>query len=92
MSEEINKQEKHNSNPHPNPKRGIVTVDGDEIEVELGKYIVSDFKDVVGVKADYDLDQLIHGKFETLPDASEVKIIGKEIFVSHVRTGGSSCD
>jgi hypothetical protein len=78
--------------PDHDPKMVTVTVDDNEVEVERGKYIVSDFKTKVDVPADYDLDQLIHGKFETLADSSEVKINGKEIFVSHVRTGGSSSD
>ena len=84
--------DKTNDKPDRDRKLVTVTVDGNEIEVERGKYIVSDFKAKVGVSADYDLDQLIHGKFETLADTSEMKINGKEIFVSHVRTGGSSSD
>jgi hypothetical protein len=85
-----------NAKPQDKPdhdrKTVTVTVDDNDIEVERGKYIVSEFKSKVGVPADYDLDQLIHGKFETLIDTDEVKINGKEIFVSHVRTGGSSSD
>ncbi len=89
MKDEINKPQ---DKPNHDPKLVTVTVDDNEKEVERGKYIVSDFKSRVGVPADYDLDQLIKGKFETLPDTAEVKINGKEIFVSHVRTGGSSSD
>lgn len=88
MKDETKQQKK----PDHDPKMVIVTVDDKEVEVEHGRYVVSDFKTKVGVPIDYDLDQLIHGKFETLADSSEVKINGKEIFVSHVRTGGSSSD
>ena len=77
--------------PDHDPKLLIITVDNTDREIERGKYVVSDLKAKVGVAENYDLDQLIHGKFETLADTAEVKINGKEIFVSHVRTGGSSC-
>lgn len=81
-----------NAKPDKDPKLVTITVDNKEIKIEKGKYIVSVLKAKVNVPENYDLDQLIHGKFETLPDSAEVKINGKEIFVSHVRTGGSSCD
>jgi ATP-dependent phosphoenolpyruvate carboxykinase len=89
MKDENNKPQ---DKPDNERKPVTVTVDDNEIQVERGKYIVSDFKSKVGVPADYDLDQLVKGKFETLADTAEVKINGKEIFVSHVRTGGSSSD
>jgi ATP-dependent phosphoenolpyruvate carboxykinase len=89
---EINMKDENKDKPDKDPKLVTVTVDDNDIEIERGKYIVSDFKSKVRVPADYDLDQLIKGKFETLADTAEVKINGKEIFVSHVRTGGSSSD
>lgn len=90
----MNNQEDNSKTDKPdkNPKLVTITVDNKELEIEKGKYIVADLKAKVGVPENYDLDQLIHGKFETLPDTAEVKINGKEIFVSHVRTGGSSSD
>lgn len=89
MNEE-NKVE--NQGPDREPSIVTITVDNKEKKVRKGKYLVSNLKAKVGVPENYDLDQLIHGKFVTLADTDEVKINGKEIFVSHVRTGGSSSD
>ena len=86
------KNNQKNDKPDHDPKLVTVTVDNKDKEIERGKYVVSELKVKIGVPANYDLDQLIHGKFETLADTAEVKINGKEIFVSHTRTGGSSCD
>ena len=67
-----------------------VTVDGHARDVARGKYVVSEFKTVVGVSADYELDQVMDGEFKPLPDDGTVHIKGDEVFVSHVRRGGSS--
>jgi hypothetical protein len=67
-----------------------VTVDGEAKEVARGKYLVSEFKAVVGVPADYELDQVVDGEFKPLADDATLHIKGDEVFVSHVRRGGSS--
>jgi hypothetical protein len=36
------------------------------------------------------LDEVVHGEFKPLDDNAHIDIKGGEIFVSHVRTGGSS--
>jgi hypothetical protein len=36
------------------------------------------------------LDEVVHGEFKALDDNSHIDVKGGEIFVSHVRTGGSS--
>ena len=67
-----------------------VTVDGVKKSVRKGKYIVSEFKAVVGVAPELELDQVIGGEFKPLPNDSEIKIKGGEQFVSHSGGGGSS--
>ena len=67
-----------------------VTVDGQAKEVARGKYIVSEFKAIVGVPADYELDQVVDGEFKPLADDATLHVRGDEVFVSHVRRGGSS--
>ena len=67
-----------------------VTVDGQAKEVARGKYVVSEFKAIVGVPADYELDQVVDGEFGPLADDATLHIKGDEVFVSHVRRGGSS--
>ena len=67
-----------------------VTVDGQPKQVARGKYVVSEFKALVGVQADYELDQVVDGEFQPLADDATIHIKGQEVFVSHVRRGGSS--
>lgn len=76
---------------HPHPGHDVtVTVDGVKHEVRKGDYIVSQFKNLVGVDAARELDEVVHGEFKPLDDNAHIDIKGGEIFVSHVRTGGSS--
>lgn len=75
----------------PHPGHDVtVTVDGVKHEVRKGDYIVSQFKTLVGVDAARELDEVVHGEFKPLDDNARIDIKGGEIFVSHVRTGGSS--
>ena len=75
---------------HDKPHLVEVTVDGHKKKVESGTYAVSAFKALVGVSADRELDRVDNGMFVPLDDAGSVKIEKHEVFVSHVRTGGSS--
>jgi hypothetical protein len=72
------------------PETVTVTVDGVERRVPRGTYIVSAFKQLVGVDASRELDEVIHGEFKPLDDNSSIAIEHHEKFVSHVRTGSSS--
>lgn len=75
----------------PHPGRDVaVTVDGVKHEVRKGDYVVSEFKKLVGVDAARELDEVVHGELKPLDDSAHIDIKGGEIFVSHVRTGGSS--
>ena len=67
-----------------------IKVDGRALRVRAGTYIVSEFKKLVGVAADRELDIIEHDAFKPLDDNAEITICKYEIFVSHVRTGGSS--
>lgn len=67
-----------------------VVVDGKRHEVESGRYIVSQFKQLVHVDAAKELEQIVDGQFVPLEDSGVVTIKGHEQFVSHVRRGGSS--
>lgn len=76
---------------HPHPGHHVtVTVDGVKHEVPRGEYVVSQFKTLVGVDPARELDEVVHGEFKPLDDNAHINIKGGEIFVSHVRTGGSS--
>jgi multidrug resistance efflux pump len=67
-----------------------VKVDGQIKRVKAGVYVVSAFKKLVGVAADRELDVIKDGVLQPLDDNAEIKVHECEIFVSHVRTGGSS--
>lgn len=67
-----------------------VTVDGKIKHVPEGTYLVSKFKELVGVSPSKELDEVIHGELKPLDDNSKIHIKGGEIFVSHARQGGSS--
>jgi len=73
-----------------NKKRVKVDVDNHPHHVLPGTYLVSDFKVLVGVPAEKDLDQVINGNLTTLSDTDQLTISGGEVFFSHVRRGGSS--
>jgi hypothetical protein len=77
-------------NEHHENHQVTVMVDGRPHTIAAGDYLVSRFKTIVGVPADYELDQVIEGEFKPLSDTAEIKIKDKEVFVSHVRRGGSS--
>ena len=72
------------------PRTVTVTVDGVEKKVPAGTYIVANFKQLVGVDASRELDEIIHGEFVPLNDTATITIEKHERFVSHVRTGSSS--
>lgn len=83
--------QEHNEKEHPQPGPDVtVTVDTKPKVVHRGSWIVSAFKEEVGVDATRELDQVIDGDFKPLPDKDRITIKGGEIFVSHVPKGGSS--
>ncbi len=76
---------------HSRPNHEVsVTVDGVEKRVPRGTYIVSVFKQLVGVDASHELDEVVDGEFKPLDDNASITIEHHEKFVSHVRTGSSS--
>ncbi len=48
------------------------------------------FKKVAGVPQADDLDELVNCKLRHVPDDATVHIEGCEVFISHVKDGGSS--
>lgn len=67
-----------------------VDVDHKPHHVFPGPYIVSTFKEIVHVPATKVLEQAVGGELKLLDDAATIEIKGSEVFISHVRTGGSS--
>lgn len=74
-------------------KRGklvSITVDTQPKTVRKGRYLVTDFKRLVGVDASYQLDEVVKGEFVERKDTEKISIKGGEVFVSHVRGGAAS--
>jgi hypothetical protein len=79
-------KEEHEDHEH----KVHVEVDNKSEEVRPGDYKVSAFKELVGVPASKELEQIIDGVMVPLSDDATICIKGGEIFVSHVHRGGSS--
>lgn len=75
--------------PEPGPEVHI-TINGESKQIHRGRQTVAEIKKVGGVPLADELEQLIEGKLTPLPDDGAVTIKGGEVFMSHVRSGGSS--
>lgn len=90
MESAENDKKEHEPHPEPHPKQVEVTVDRKKHKVAAGTRTVSTFKTEVGVDAAKELEEIVDGKLVPLADDAKITIKGGEVFVSHVRRGGSS--
>jgi hypothetical protein len=67
-----------------------ITIDNKQYSIHRGHQTVAAIKTLAGIPLAYDLDQVIDGKFEPLPDEGGVTIKGGEIFIGHPKGGSSS--
>ena len=67
-----------------------IYVDNKEVHLHRGPYDVATLKKLSGVPLADDLDELVHNKLKPIPDNATVHIEGCEVFISHVKDGGSS--
>ena len=67
-----------------------ITVNGHEKQIHRGRQTVAHIKEVGGVPAAEELEQVVNGVFNPLPDDGAVTIKGGELFISHVRASSSS--
>jgi hypothetical protein len=81
------KKEQHDNHGKENVN---ITIDDKPWTVHRGHLTVAELKTLAGIPLAYDLDRIIDGKFEPLPDDGGVTIKGGEIFISHVKDGSSS--
>ncbi len=75
--------------PEPGPEVTI-TVNNDPYRIHRGRRTVAEIKTAGGIPLADELDQFSDNKLTELPDDGSVVIKGGEVFVSHVRSGGSS--
>ena len=88
-SDAESEHDEHQSSDH-HAKKVRIEVDNHTKEIRAGVYLVSKLKELIGVPAEKDLDQVINGTLTPLDDTAKVIINGGEVFFSHVRRGGSS--
>lgn len=67
-----------------------VTIDNRTVEIQSREYVVSQLKTALGVDPSREIEQVVEGKLVPLDDNAKIHIQGGEVFVSHVRGGGSS--
>jgi hypothetical protein len=67
-----------------------VTIDNRTVEMQAREYSVAQLKAALGVDPSRELEQVVDGKLVPLDDNAKIHIRGGEVFVSHVRGGGSS--
>ena len=90
MLEETQKQEKPDR-PPPEPGPEVkIQINGVSKLIHRGRRTVVEIKKLGDVPLADELEQLIDGKLTPLPDDGAVTIKGGEVFVSHVRSGGSA--
>jgi hypothetical protein len=75
--------------PEPGPEVHI-TINSVSKLIHRGRRTVVEIKTLGGVPLADELEQLVDGKLTPLPDDGSVTIKGGEVFVSHVRSGGSA--
>ena len=68
----------------------IIYVNNKEVHLHRGRYDVATLKQLSGVPLADDLDELVGNKLKHVPDNATIPIEGCEVFVSHVKDGGSS--
>ena len=79
----------HSEHPQPGPIVTI-TVNNQPKQIHRGRQTVVEIKNVGGVPLAEELEQLINNKLTPLRDDGAVTIKGDEVFISHVRDGGSA--
>lgn len=89
--EETETSKDKNKSPRPEPGAFVqITINGISKKIHRGRQTVVEIKNLGGVPLADELEQLIDKKLVPLADDGSVVIKGKEVFMSHVRSGGSS--
>jgi len=91
MNNEKEKQPQEDKDNQGHGQESVtIVIDDNPWTIHRGSQTVSYLKTLAGIPLAYDLDKIIDGNFEPLPDDGRVTIKGGEIFISHVKDGSSS--
>ncbi len=67
-----------------------VTINDVQKEIHRGRRTVVEIKEVGNIPLNHALEQVINGVLTPLDDNGSVVIKGEEVFVSHIKDGGSA--
>jgi hypothetical protein len=67
-----------------------ITIDNKTYTIHRGSATVNQLKQLAGIPAAYELEEIVDGKLVPLKDDQRVVIKGGERFVGHPRAGASS--
>lgn len=89
---ELTREGHHDHGDHDchHEKNATIHVNNKPVYLHTGEYLVAMIKKLSGVPLAEDLDELVGTTLKPLPDDGKVHIHGCEIFISHVKDGGSS--
>lgn len=87
VHEHTHRGDQHDCSCEPNV---TIYVDNKEVYLHCGLYDAATIKKLSRVPLADDLDQLVHNKLKPVRDDATVQIEGCEVFISHVKDGGSS--
>ena len=79
----------HPAHPETGPDVTI-TIDNKSYTVHRGNTTVGNLKQLAGIQAAYELEEIVDGKLLPLGDDQHVVLKGGERFVSHPRAGAAS--
>jgi len=79
----------HLAHPETGPDVTI-TIDNKSYTVHRGNTTVGNLKQLAGIQAAYELEEIVDGKLVPLGDDQHVVLKGGERFVSHPRAGAAS--
>lgn len=85
-----NTKDAKDKNDNPGKSDVEIELNSNPVSIHRGSYTVAELKVTLNISADKELDQFINGDFVPLSDDSKIVIKGGEVFISHVRAGGSS--
>lgn len=86
-------EEKKESRGEAHPETGpmvTIQVGGQNYSIHRGHQTIVAIKSAAGIPLDYELDMVVDGRFEPLPDDGAVTLKGGEEFFAHPKRGGSS--
>jgi hypothetical protein len=86
----MSQNDSHHGNDPQHGPRVTISINGTTYEIHRGRQTVATIKHTGSVAAAEELEQVIDGVFNPLPDDGTVTIKGGEVFISHVRASAAS--